>query len=105
MSDQIDDFFGEPIYTYTDQQALQDGVLVAIPGDGGVNRVTRAVFDHFVKPDDDPENQSAEQAPGRGAKPAIDSVSDGAKQQQRANQRVAGGGRRSCALNDALKGP
>ena len=36
MSDQIDEFFGEPISTYTDQQALQDGILVAIPGDGGV---------------------------------------------------------------------
>ena len=49
MSDQMDDFFGEPISTYTDQQALQDGVLVAVPGDGGVNRVTRAVFDHFTE--------------------------------------------------------
>ena len=49
MSDQIDEFFGEPISTYTDQQALQDGVLVAAPGDGGVNRVTRAVFDHFTE--------------------------------------------------------
>src|SRR5206468_8678052 len=49
MSNQIDEFFGEPIYTYTDQQALQDGVLVAVPGDGGVNRVTRAVFDHFTE--------------------------------------------------------
>ena len=35
--------------TYTDQQALQDGVLVAVPGDGGVNRVTRAMFDHFTE--------------------------------------------------------
>src|SRR5213594_3659254 len=48
MSDQIDEFFGEPISTYTDQQALADGVLVAVPGEGGVNRVTRAVFDHFA---------------------------------------------------------
>ena len=49
MSDQMDEFFGEPISTYTDQQALADGVLVAVPGDGGVNRVTRAVFDHFAE--------------------------------------------------------
>ena len=49
MSKQIDEFFGEPISTYTDQQALQDGILVAIPGDGGVNRVTRAVFNHFTE--------------------------------------------------------
>ena len=53
MSDQIDEVFGEPISTYTDAHALEDGILVAIPGDGGVNRVTRAVFDHFVMPDDD----------------------------------------------------
>lgn len=37
------------IIEYTDQQALEDGVLVAIPGEGGVNRVTRAVFDHFTQ--------------------------------------------------------
>src|SRR2546428_9182491 len=49
MSDQIDEVFGEPISTYTDQQALEDGILVAVPGDGGVNRVTRAVFDHFTE--------------------------------------------------------
>ena len=37
------------IVTYTDAQALADGVLVAFPGDGGVNRITRAVFDSFTK--------------------------------------------------------
>jgi hypothetical protein len=57
VSDQTDECFGEPIYTYTDQQALDDGVLVAIAGEGGVNRVTRAVFDHFVKPIGDPAFQ------------------------------------------------
>ena len=40
----------EVISTYTDQQAIEDGVLVAIPGDSGVNRITRAVFDHFAEP-------------------------------------------------------
>jgi len=40
----------EVISTYTDEQAVEDGVLVAVPGDGGVNRVTRAVFDHFTEP-------------------------------------------------------
>jgi hypothetical protein len=37
------------IIAYTDQQAVEDGVLVAINGTGGVNRVTRAVFDDFTK--------------------------------------------------------
>ena len=41
--------FGEVIYSYTDQQALEDGVLVAVPGPGKVNRVTHAVFYHFTK--------------------------------------------------------
>ena len=49
MSNQIDEFFGEPISRYTDQQAVADGVLVAVPGEDGVNRVTRAVFDHFTE--------------------------------------------------------
>lgn len=38
------------IVEYTDKQALEDGVLVSFPGEGKVNRVTRAVFDHFAKP-------------------------------------------------------
>jgi hypothetical protein len=38
------------IAEYTDRQALEDGVLVSVPGEGKVNRVTRAVFDHFTKP-------------------------------------------------------
>jgi hypothetical protein len=38
------------IVEYTDKQALEDGVLVSVPGEGKVNRVTRAVFDHFTKP-------------------------------------------------------
>ena len=46
--DDADNLFGEPISTYSDSQALQDGVLVEIPGEGGVNRATRAVFDEFV---------------------------------------------------------
>jgi len=37
------------IACYTDREALEDGVLVAFPGEGRVNRVTRAVFDHFTK--------------------------------------------------------
>jgi len=45
-----EDFFGEPIYTYTDQQALEDGVLVAIAGPSRVNRVTRPAFDYFTQP-------------------------------------------------------
>jgi hypothetical protein len=38
------------IVAYTDAQALDDGVLVALPGEGGVSRATRAVFDCFAKP-------------------------------------------------------
>jgi hypothetical protein len=37
------------IYAYTDAEAVQDGFLVAIRH-GHVNRVTRAVFDHFTVP-------------------------------------------------------
>ena len=37
------------ISAYTDEQALEDGVLVEVQG-GKVNRVTRAVFDHFSQP-------------------------------------------------------
>ncbi len=41
--------FGEPISSYSDRDAVSDGVLVPIPGEGHVNRVTRAVFDHFTE--------------------------------------------------------
>ncbi len=44
-----DDLFGEVIDSYTDRDALEDGFLAAIDGPGGVNRVTRAVFDHFAQ--------------------------------------------------------
>lgn len=55
MDNNIEDLFGEPISVYTDEQALEDGVLVAVT-EQDVNRVTRAVFDHFAKPaDDSPE--------------------------------------------------
>jgi hypothetical protein len=37
------------IYSYTDAQALEDGVLVAMDS-LPVNRVTRAVFDLFTRP-------------------------------------------------------
>src|SRR5262245_679961 len=33
----------------TDEQAVADGVLVPVDGEGGVNRVTRAVVDHFTQ--------------------------------------------------------
>ena len=36
------------IYAYTDGQALEDGVLIEV--NCAVNRVTRAVFDHFARP-------------------------------------------------------
>ena len=37
------------IVSYTDAQALEDGVLVEVD-DLQVNRVPRAVFDHFTQP-------------------------------------------------------
>ncbi len=40
----------EIIHRYDDRQAVEDGVLVDFPGKGGVNRITRAVFDHFTQP-------------------------------------------------------
>ena len=43
----------EVIGSYTDQQALNDGVLVDIRR-GSLNRVTRAVFDAFTEPMGDP---------------------------------------------------
>jgi hypothetical protein len=36
------------IFSYTDAQALEDGVLIEVSC--AVNRVTRAVFDHFARP-------------------------------------------------------
>src|SRR5713226_5380161 len=47
----IDGIFddAEVIDVYTDADALGDGSLVAVPGPGGINRVTRAVFDHFTE--------------------------------------------------------
>lgn len=36
------------IFSYTDAQAVEDGVLVPLIGFGRVNRVTRAVFAHFA---------------------------------------------------------
>ena len=41
--------FGNVISAYTDADALADGVLVQISA-APVNRVTRAVFDHFASP-------------------------------------------------------
>ena len=38
--------FGEVIYRYTDTQAQDDGILVAL---NGRDRMTRTVFDYFVK--------------------------------------------------------
>ena len=44
-----EELFGEVISSYTDRQAVEDGVLVDFPGPGRINRVTRAVFDHFTE--------------------------------------------------------
>ena len=70
MKEGTDDFFGEPIYTYTDQQAIEDGVLVAIAGPGRVNRVTRAVFDYFTQP----MGSSAVTGPVTNITPLMDAI-------------------------------
>jgi hypothetical protein len=44
-----------PVSIYTDAEALADGVLIAINGEGGVNRVTRAVFDSLTSFIGDPQ--------------------------------------------------
>src|SRR3989338_4235745 len=33
MNDSIQEFFGEPIYTYTEKQAIEDGVLMKNPSE------------------------------------------------------------------------
>jgi hypothetical protein len=38
----------EVISSYTDREAVEDGVLVPWDGSGNVNRLTRAVFDAFT---------------------------------------------------------
>ena len=40
------------IYSYTDEQALEDGVLVSVRGLAPfpINRVTRALWEHFTRP-------------------------------------------------------
>jgi hypothetical protein len=40
--------FGPPIYAYYDKDAVEDGLLVPVSGDAGVNRVTRAVFEKYA---------------------------------------------------------
>lgn len=37
------------IFAYTDAEAVEDGVLVRWNGPAKVNRITRAVFDHFTE--------------------------------------------------------
>lgn len=70
MPNDEEPLFGEPIYAYTDEQALEDGLLVAIPGEGGVNRVTRAVFDHFTQP----IGESQETGPVINITPLMDAI-------------------------------
>ena len=52
-----DELFGPVIFSYTDQQALEDGVLVDVSrlSKYGVNRITRALYGWlggFERPDD-----------------------------------------------------
>ena len=54
-----DDFWGEPIYEYSRQQAIADGVLVDVSimaQEAGITyptAVTRRVWDELVVPDED----------------------------------------------------
>jgi hypothetical protein len=43
-----DDLFGEVISSYTDQDALEDGTLIAYHGPGGINRLTHDVYAQFT---------------------------------------------------------
>ena len=45
----LEEMFGEPISVYTDAEAVEDGFLVSFTGPAGLNRITRAVFDHFTR--------------------------------------------------------
>ncbi len=47
--DDITKFFGEPISTYTSEQAEADGILVAT-GNSIINFVTRTVWDRCIEP-------------------------------------------------------
>jgi hypothetical protein len=46
--DDITEFFGEPISTYTSEQAEQDGILVAT-GNPAINYVTATVFHRCIE--------------------------------------------------------
>ena len=64
MDSDSDDFFTDRhISIYTDEDAVEDGVLVPVAGDGAVNRVTRPVFDQFVKPIGDPHSNAFDLTP------------------------------------------
>jgi len=39
----------EIVSSYPDQEAVDDGVLVVVQGEGRVNRVTRAIFDKYTE--------------------------------------------------------
>src|SRR4051812_26417792 len=57
----------------------------------------------FVHPDDDPEDQAADEKPRRRAAPPIDTVADQPEDQNRADQRVAGTGRRPGLIRRMLQ--
>ena len=40
--------FGKPLGAYADKEALAEGVLLAVKH-GPINRMSRAVFDHYTK--------------------------------------------------------
>ena len=48
-TDSLDEGFGEPISVYSDAEAVEDGFLISFTGPEGLNRITRAVFNHFTR--------------------------------------------------------
>ncbi len=65
-----DDFWGEPIYSYSRKQAIADGVLVDVSimaQEAGIKypaAVTRRVWDELVVPDED-SRKEGQSEPGR----------------------------------------
>lgn len=46
----ITDIFGEPIYTYTSEQAEEDGFLARVAGSKHINFLTDSVFVNCIEP-------------------------------------------------------
>ncbi|HEV2524297.1 MAG TPA: DUF6573 family protein [Gammaproteobacteria bacterium] len=72
MNDEMINFFGKPLHTYTRAEALEDGVLVDVSEtaiEAGFKipvAVTRAVWDQYISwTDEDTDNQTIQDEAGR----------------------------------------